>query len=191
MKLYKSFLAVAAVMLCACSGKAKSEAVNTQAEAPAKEKTILVAYFSCTNTTRKVAEKVAEAKDADLFEIVPAQKYTAADLDWTDQQSRSSLEMKEKSSRPAIESKVENFSQYNKVYIGFPVWWYTAPTIINTFLEQYDWTGKTVVLFATSGGSDIQNVPGELTPSAPGAVFEGAFLLNGDPSVDTVKEILK
>lgn len=115
----------------------------------------LVAYFSASGTTAKVAKELASAIGADLHEIQPAQPYTSADLDWTNKQSRSTVEMNDRSFRPAVANKVQNMEQYDTVYIGFPIWWYTAPTIINTFLEQYDFTGKTVVPFATSGGSGM------------------------------------
>lgn len=117
-----------------------------------KSKT-LVAFFSATGTTMEAASKLAKVADADLFEIVPEVLYTPADLNWRDKSSRSTLEMEDKSSRPAIASKVENMAQYDTVFVGYPIWWYIAPTIINTFLEQYDFTGKTVIPFFTSGGS--------------------------------------
>ena len=113
----------------------------------------LVTYFSASGVTKKVAEKLAEAAGADLFEIKPEVAYTEADLNWMDKKSRSSIEMNDKSFRPAIAEKCNNMADYDVVYIGFPIWWYVAPTIINTFLESYDFSGKTIVLFATSGGS--------------------------------------
>lgn len=118
-------------------------------------KKILVAYFSCTGTTRRVAERLANAVGADLYEIKPAVPYTAADLDWTDASSRSSVEMKDRASRPEIAGGVENMSDYDAVFVGFPIWWYVAPHIVNAFLESYDFSGKTVVPFATSGGSGM------------------------------------
>ena len=116
---------------------------------------VLVAYFSASGVTKKVAEKLAKAAGADLFEIVPEQIYTNADLNWMDKKSRSSVEMNDRSSRPAISSKVENISQYSHVFVGFPVWWYREPSIIDTFMESYDWNGITVIPFATSGGSGL------------------------------------
>ena len=113
----------------------------------------LVAYFSASGVTKKVAEKLSDAVGADLFEIKPKVKYTKADLDWMDTKSRSSIEMNDKSFRPTISEKCDNMDKYDVVYVGFPIWWYVAPTIINTFLESYDFSGKTIVLFATSGGS--------------------------------------
>lgn len=119
------------------------------------DKKILVAYFSCTGVTARAAQKLAEAAQADLYEIKPEQPYTQADLNWSNKKSRSSLEMNDPTSRPAISGKVENMEQYDTVFVGFPIWWYVAPTIINTFLESYDFSGKTVIPFATSGGSGM------------------------------------
>ena len=129
----------------------------------------LVAYFSATGTTMEAATRLAKTIHADLHEIVPEVRYTSADLNWNNKNSRSSVEMADKSSRPAIASKVENMAQYNTVFVGFPIWWYIAPTIINTFLEQYDMTGKTIVPFFTSGGSGAGETLRYLKPSAPGA----------------------
>lgn len=129
----------------------------------------LVAYFSATGTTMEAASKLAKAAHADLHEIVPAVPYTPADLNWRDKKSRSTLEMEDKSSRPAIANKVENMDQYDTVFVGYPIWWYIAPTIINTFLEQYDLTGKTIVPFFTSGGSGAGETMRYLRPSAPRA----------------------
>jgi len=118
-------------------------------------KKALVAFFSASGVTKKVAERLAGAIGADLFEIVPEQPYTEADLDWRDASSRSSVEMKDRSCRPAIASKVEDIAQYDVVFIGFPVWWYREPSIIDTFAEAYDFGGKTIVPFATAGSSGI------------------------------------
>lgn len=132
----------------------------------------LVAYFSASGVTAKLAKTLACAVSADLHEIIPKEKYTAADLDWTNKKSRSSVEMNDKSFRPEIANIVENISQYNVIYIGFPIWWYVAPTIINSFLESYDLSGKTVIPFATSGGSGMGNTNAELAPSCKGAVIK-------------------
>ena len=129
----------------------------------------LVAYFSATGTTMEAATKLAKAIHADLHEIVPEAPYTSGDLNWNNKNSRSSVEMADKSSRPAIANRVENMAQYDTVFVGFPIWWYIAPTIINTFLEQYDMTGKTIVPFFTSGGSGAGETLKYLKPSAPGA----------------------
>ena len=129
----------------------------------------LVAYFSATGNTMEAASKLARVANADLHEIVPEVPYTPADLNWRDKNSRSTIEMENKASRPAIANKVENMEQYDTVFVGYPIWWYIAPTIINTFLEQYDFTGKTVIPFFTSGGSGAGETMRYLTPSAPGA----------------------
>lgn len=137
----------------------------------------LVAYFSASGTTRKVAEMIAEAAEADLYEIVPKQPYSKADLNWMDKTSRSSVEMSDKKFRPEITEMDAQIDGYDEVILGFPIWWYVAPTIINTFLESYDFTGKKIVLFATSGGSGFGNTVKELIPSAPGAnIVEGKIL---------------
>ncbi len=134
----------------------------------------LVAYFSATGTTKKLAENLANCIGADLYEIIPEEPYTNADLNWMDKNSRSSIEMKDDSSRPAIKEKVNNIDQYDTIYVGFPIWWYTAPTIINTFLESYNLEGKTIIPFATSGGSGMGNTSNDLKTSAPNAtVLEG------------------
>ena len=138
---------------------------------------VLVAYFSASGVTAKAAEKLAKAAEADLFEIVPEQPYTKADLNWQDKNSRSSVEMNDRSSRPAIKSKVENMEQYDVVFVGFPVWWYREPSIIDTFMESYDFTGKTVVPFCTSGGSGLGTTGSNLQALAKDAkVIEGKRL---------------
>jgi len=118
---------------------------------------VLVAYFSCSGTTKKTATTIAEKIGGDLHEIKPAIPYTSADLNWNDKNSRSSIEMKDKSSRPAIANQIENMEEYDVIFVGFPIWWYVAPTIINTFLESYDLKGKIIIPFATSGGSGAGN----------------------------------
>jgi hypothetical protein len=134
----------------------------------------LVAYFSASGVTAKVAENLSEAIGADLFEIAPAVLYTKADLDWTDKNSRSTIEMNDPASRPVIAGKRDNMDEYDTIFVGFPIWWYVAPTIINTFLESYDLTGKTVIPFATSGGSGMGKTNEKLQPSCPNAkLLEG------------------
>ena len=130
---------------------------------------VLVAYFSSSGVTAKVAENLSKAIDADLYEIVPETPYSTADLNWMDSKSRSSVEMKDRSSRPAIGNTVENMDQYDTVFVGFPIWWYREPSIIDTFMEAYDFTGKTVVPFATSGGSGLGDSYKNLQALAPGA----------------------
>lgn len=144
----------------------------------------LVAYFSASGITAKLAKTLAEAIEADIFEIKPERIYTNADLNWNDKNSRSSIEMRDKSFRPAIANKIENIAEYDTIYLGFPIWWYVAPTIINTFLEQYDFTGKIIVPFATSGGSGMGNTNSELFLSCQGAVLkEGKrFVANASKS---------
>lgn len=129
----------------------------------------LVAYFSASGVTAKVAEKLSEAIGADLYAIEPEVPYTKADLDWMDKKSRSTIEMNNPASRPAIAGKRDNMNNYDTVFVGFPIWWYVAPTIINTFLESYDLTGKTIIPFATSGGSDMGKTNEKLLPSCKGA----------------------
>ncbi len=134
----------------------------------------LVAYFSASGVTAKVAERLSEAIGADLYAIEPEVPYTKADLDWMDKKSRSTIEMNNPASRPAIAGKRDNMNDYDTVFVGFPIWWYVAPTIINTFLESYDLTDKTIIPFATSGGSDMGKTNEKLLPSC-----KGAKLLNG------------
>ena len=134
----------------------------------------LVAYFSASGVTAKVAEVLSEAIGADLFAIEPKIPYTKKDLNWMDRKSRSTLEMKDPSSRPEIERMRDNMDVYDTVFVGFPIWWYVAPTIINTFLESYDLTGKTIIPFATSGGSGMGKTNEKLVPSCSGArLLEG------------------
>ena len=139
----------------------------------------LVAYFSATGKTAKVSTKLASAIGADIYEIKPEVQYAKADLNWMNKKSRSSVEMNDKSIRPAIITGDVDVSGYDTIYLGFPIWWYVAPTVINTFLEAYDFTGKKLVLFATSGGSDFGNTAAELQPSASGAKIIEARVLSG------------
>ena len=138
----------------------------------------LVAFFSASGTTKRVAEMIASAVDADMYEIMPKQPYSKADLNWMDKKSRSSVEMSDKKFRPEISDTDVLVDQYDEIILGFPIWWYVAPTIINTFLEKYDFSGKKIVLFATSGGSGFGNTISELQPSAPGATFVEGRVLN-------------
>lgn len=131
----------------------------------------LVAFFSASGTTKKVAEMIASAADADIYEIMPKQPYSKADLNWMDKKSRSSVEMSDKKFRPEISDIDVPVEQYDEIILGFPIWWYVAPTIMNTFLESYNFSGKKIVLFATSGGSGFGNTVSELKLSAPDAVI--------------------
>ena len=150
---------------------------------------ILVAYFSASGATAETAKNLAEAAGADLYEIKPAVPYTSADLNWQNKQSRSSIEMSNKSSRPELADKNANIEDYDTIFLGFPVWWYVAPTIINTFLESYNFSGKTVILFATSGGSGFGDTMKYLknSVSADTKITEGK-ILNGRPSADSLKK---
>ncbi len=139
----------------------------------------LVTYFSASGVTAKVAKALAQETDADLFEIKPEEVYTSADLNWMDKTSRSSVEMNDKASRPKIAEKVENMDAYDTVYVGFPIWWYVEPRIIDTFLESYDFSGKDIIPFATSGGSGIENVEKNLKKEYPDLSWKKGKLLNG------------
>ena len=148
----------------------------------------LVAYFSASGVTASVAKKLAEASGAELYEIKPAVKYTSADLNWQNSNSRSSVEMKDKKSRPELADKNAKFDGVDVVFLGFPIWWYVAPTIINTFLEAYDFSGKKIILFATSGGSGFGKAVDGLKPSAPNAEIREGKLFRSSVSVDDLKK---
>lgn len=162
--------ALLAISLSACSQSKKTEQ---------KSMKTLVAYFSATGVTKGAAQQLAQAAGGTLYEIQPEQPYTDADLDWRNKQSRSSVEMEDKSSRPAIKGKVDNMADYDIIFVGFPIWWYTCPTIINTFIEQYDLKGKTVIPFATSGGSEIDKACNDLKAAYPDINWKPGKLLNG------------
>ena len=139
----------------------------------------LVAYFSASGVTKNAAERLAKAAGAHLFEIKPALSYTSADLDWTNKKSRSSIEMNNPNSRPEIAERLPNMEDYDAIFIGFPIWWYVAPTIINTFIESYDFSGKTIIPFATSGGSGMGKTVEVLKPLCPNANWRKGKMLNG------------
>ncbi|MDO4503248.1 MAG: flavodoxin [Coriobacteriia bacterium] len=147
----------------------------------------LVAYFSATGTTMNVASRLARVTYSDLFAIVPAVPYTSADLDWRDKQSRSTLGAADPSCRPAIASRVERIEDYDTVFLGFPIWWYVAPAIINTFLESYDLAGKTIILFATSGGSGMGKTASILRACAPDAKIVDGGILNNKSDAELEK----
>ncbi len=149
----------------------------------------LVAYFSASGITAKVADKLADALGADIYEIRPETPYTKADLNWMDKNSRSTIEMNDKTIRPAIADKNARIDEYNTIFLGFPIWWYVAPTIINTFLESYDFAGKKIILFATSGGSRFGKTVEELKVSVPDSceIFEGK-LLNGIQTIPSIRK---
>lgn len=150
-------------------------------------KKMLVAYFSASGMTAKAARKLSETVGADLYEIKPEIPYSMADLDWTNKKSRSSVEMNNPAFRPVIAGKMEGMEQYDVVFVGFPIWWYVAPTIINTFLESYDFSGKTIVPFATSGGSGMGKTNEKLAPSCPGATLLKGKMLNGSLAQEELK----
>lgn len=148
---------------------------------------ILVAYFSASGTTAKLSKRLAEAVGGDLHEIRPEAPYTGADLNWMDKKSRSSVEMQDKAFRPAIAGKVEDMGQYDTIFLAFPIWWYVAPTIVNTFLEQYDFSGKTIIPVATSGGSGMGGTNKELAPSCPRAKLKEGKVFSADTGESTLK----
>lgn len=147
----------------------------------------LVAYFSATGTTARVARTLAETVGADLFEIRPEQPYTAADLNWNDRRSRSSREMADEKCRPAVAGDAPDMGRYDTVFLGFPIWWYVEPRIVDTFLEAHDFSGKTIVPFATSGGSGLGRAPERVAALAPGATVTEGRLLNGPLSTDDLR----
>ena len=150
----------------------------------------LVAYFSASGVTARVAKEVADAAGADLYEIRPAQLYSPGDLDWMDKKSRSTLEMNDPACRPAIEGQVNGMEQYDTILIGFPIWWYVEPRIVDTFLDSYDFSGKTLIPFATSGGSGISKAQKSLHEHCPAANWKQGQLLNGSSAAGWAKDIL-
>ena len=145
----------------------------------------LVAYFSASGVTAKVAENLADAIGADIFEIQPEVPYTKADLNWMDKKARTTIEMSDPTSRPAIAAKRDNIDEYDTIFVGFPIWWYVAPTIVNTFLESYNLKGKTIIPFATSGGSGMGKTNSVLKPSCGGAkLLEGKVFRRGTSKAD-------
>lgn len=161
---------------------------GVQSDEDTQELNILVAYFSATNTTKGIAEHLANGLDADLYEIVPMNPYTDADLNYNDNNSRTTIEMNDPSSRPEISGSVENMGQYDVVFIGYPIWWGEAPRIVSTFMESYDFAGKTIVPFCTSGGSGIGASASNLEQLTSGADWLPGTRLNGGASQDTVME---
>lgn len=164
-----SFLAAIAVIFVACAAEGKKEPTESH---------VLVAYFSAQGHTKALAEKVAKATGGTLFQIEPSQPYTEADLDGWNESARGTRESKDRSTRPGIRNKVDGFEKYDTIYLGFPIWWFTAPTIINTFLESYDTSGKVIIPFATSGGSDYGDTEKDLKVSAPNSTFRPGKVLN-------------
>lgn len=192
---------LAGVFLAACAGNSDLAESGTESEVvqsdepgeaeeikEAEETKVLVAYFSATNTTEGVAQTIANGLNADLYEIVPEEPYTDADLDYHDNNSRSTLEMNDPAARPAILGSVENMEQYDIVFIGYPIWWGDAPRIVSTFMESYDFSGKTIIPFCTSGGSGIGSSASNLEELTSGATWLDGQRLHGGDSENTVME---
>ncbi|MDR3594370.1 flavodoxin [Clostridium sp.] len=151
----------------------------------------LVAYFSVSGVTKKVAEKISIAAGADLYEIKSEDPYTKEDLNWNNKNSRSSIEMNDPNSRPSIADRVDNFEEYDVIFVGFPIWWYIAPTIINTFIESYDFLGKTVVTFCTSGGSGLGNSDKILKACCdPSVNWVSGKRFSAGATIENIKELL-
>jgi len=163
----------AAVLLLGTTACAQNRKENIEM------KKTLVAYFSATGTTKAAAQRLAKEMNADLYEIAPEVPYTSADLDWRDKQSRSTKEMQDKTSRPAIKGTCPNIADYDTVWIGFPIWWYTAPTIVNTFIEAHDLSGKTLCVFATSGGSGVSGSAKDLKKATKAKTEKELFMAIG------------
>lgn len=181
MKTGIKFIISAVLMLTALASFASCTPKNSSENGSEKatEPKILVAYFSAQGHTKAVAEKIASITGGDLFEITPVNIYTEEDLDGWNESARGTLESKDRSTRPEVKNKVENFEKYDTIYLGFPIWWFTCPTIVNTFLEQYDTAGRTIIPFATSGGSEFGETEKDLRVSAPKAIFKPGKVLNG------------
>ena len=179
-------LALAVMMtICSCAQKEKTTMENEETK-----KSVLVAYFSASGVTKAVANRMAKVSGADIYEIAPEEPYTQADLNWRDKKSRSSVEMNNRDFRPAIKGKCQDMDKYDVVYIGFPIWWYTCPTIINTFVESYKFDGKTLVPFATSGGSTIEKACKDLKALYPDYNWQEGRLVNDAPD-EALKDWMK
>lgn len=171
---------ITALILLATLIPVASCSAKTSIDTSEQERTgILVAYFSAQGHTKAVAEKIANITGGDLFEIEPVDIYTEEDLDGWNESARGTRESKDRSTRPEIANRVDDFERYDTIYLGFPIWWFTAPTIVNTFLESYDTEGKTIIPFATSGGSGYGETEKDLRVSSPKAVFKPGKVLNG------------
>lgn len=178
-KIVFMFAAIMGIFISMTACAQKKTAKSTEADKVAEHKT-LVAYFSATGTTENVAKTIAQAANAELLKIEPKQEYTAADLDWRNENSRSSQEMKNPKARPEINKAKDNLDEYDVVYLGFPIWWDLAPRIVNSFIEAYGLKGKTIIPFATSGGSDIDNAAKTLKTDYPEINWKQGKLLNGN-----------
>ena len=173
-----SLLSIAMAVLLSFTACAQNNNSNNQTIKQSSNMKTLVVYFSATGTTKAAAQRLAKELGADLYEITPEQPYTAADLDWRDKKSRSTKEMQDKSSRPAIKGHCDNIADYDTVWIGFPIWWYTAPTIVNTFIEAHDLSGKVLNVFATSGGSNVTGSAKDLKKAYPQYTWGESRLMN-------------
>ena len=171
-KIILTLAAVMAMSFAACAQNKGEKSMQTESKP-------LVVYFSATGTTAKAARMIAEVTGGTLYEIVPQQAYTSDDLDWNDRQSRSSVEMNNPQARPALKNTKLDVATYDVIFIGYPIWWNQAPRIINTFIESYNLKGKTLVPFATSGGSGISNSVRELKRTYPNLEWQDGKLLNG------------
>ena len=180
---------VSMLFITACNAKPNKQEVK---QPTVKNQKVLVAYFSATGTTKKVAENLAKVTNADIYEIKPLTPYTSADLNWHDSNSRSSVEMKDKNARPEIAEDNFSVKDYDTVFLGFPIWWGTAPRVVNTFLEKQDFANKKIIIFATSGSSGIGNTDKDLKPSvSTSATIIKGKTLNGNPSVEELKNWVK
>lgn len=188
-KLLVSIVTALTVSLTACAGGSNTSSTND-----GDSNSVLVAYFSAQGHTKALAEKIATATGGTLFEIEPTEPYSEADLDGWNGSARGTRESKDRTTRPGVKNKVSNFEKYDTIYLGFPIWWYTAPTIINTFLEGYDTAGKTIIPFATSGGSAFGDTEKDLKVSAPDAKFKPGKVINNATQqqvVEWVKNVNK
>ena len=174
--MYKIIFVFLAIMGIATASCAQQKQVANRKQPNNK---VLIAYFSATGTTAGAAEKLSKVTGGELYEITPAQPYTNADLNWNNKQSRSSLEMNDPKSRPAIRKSSIDIADYDVIFVGYPIWWNLAPRIINTFIESYHLKNKTIILFATSGSSSITNSMATLKKSYPDLIWKEGKLLNG------------
>ena len=187
MKKIMVFAVVVTILTCGFMLFKNNNGGEVMAESKSNKK-VLVAYFSASGVTARVADRLSKAIGADIFEIKPAQVYTSADLDWTNKKSRSSVEMDDRNSRPEIANKVENMSQYDVIFVGFPIWWYREPSIIDTFMESYDFSGKQVIPFATSGGSGMGDSGSIMQKLAPNAKVDSGKRFSSGVSEKDLKD---
>ena len=179
------------MFVCACSqpqAEPNGDPAQQSANEPEKDSQVLVAYFSATGTTKGVAEKIAQGLNADLFEIVPEQPYTGEDLDYGNDESRTTIEMNDDSVRPAIADPIENIDQYDTIYLGYPIWWGQAPKIMDTFVESYDLNGKTIIPFCTSGSSGIGSSATNLENLSNGALWKEGKRFSGNEPQEEIME---